>query len=168
MGERSEMLVVQAIAEMRAALAGAGDVTVEQATDTFWENINAVEPASLREKYETAFSSLEVSDDPWKQFGEAAEAITSLGEAFKLGAKMVDEDRKDLFFPAAATHLAQITSILKELKKTADLVEGSIGDLEESFQKRDIDGLIAEGDKIKTAIGEAVASFKSIRDGLQA
>jgi hypothetical protein len=79
---------------------------------------------------------------------------------------MANDASKDLFFPSAASYLAQVATILGELKKAADDIKGAAADLEGSYKKDDLGGIIKDIRKVKGIAENLVDDFDELKEEL--
>jgi len=166
---RAEAHALQAMRDYRNAVDP--DVDSDKDPDELLNRIEAALDAvdeETRNRLEAAMGDIEnqLAERAFQAYGEIADRIRSTKEGFKLGQHMADEGENDLFFPAAATHLAQVAGLLTELKEAAETVKGGIDDLAAAFKKGDVEGLIAEGGAIKETIEALLGEFEEIKENL--
>ena len=144
-----------------------------QSNDNSTELITRVEDildrtnSQTRKRIEKILAELEVSlaENAFQNYAILTEKIRKTKDGFVLGANIAQQETDDLFFPAAATHLSQISGLLKELKDVANKIDEEIN-LSPEFKKKDIEGLIEESKTVLSSVDELKNMLQSIKDKL--
>jgi FtsZ-binding cell division protein ZapB len=147
--------------------AKADEEATDDALDRFETALDDVD-AETRNRLDAAMGKLEVAaaERAFQAFAEIADDFRALKDGFKLGERMAQVGQNDLFFPAAATHLAQIAGFLKELKEASEKVKNGIDGLAAAFEKQDVKTLIDEGKGIQKSLKSLLEDFEEMKDKL--
>jgi len=106
------------------------------------------------------------NEDAFTAYAQIAARIQNLEGGFKLGETMANDATDDQFFPAAASYLAQVATILEKLKKAADNIKGATADLEGDLRQNDLSGIIEDIGKIKDTADALVGDFEELKEEL--
>ncbi len=167
--------------QLRDAIANGDDT--DDLEDDFLDAREGIVDSEIRVQFDTAWQKViqAEAEEAFRAYGKAVASIRPLADGFALGSQVAADGQRDLFFPAAAAYLGQISSILQELKTAADEVidnvdevRDGIGGAENAFRKGDVVGLIDAGEEIRKLLlgddtsGEdgLLAKLGSIRSGL--
>jgi len=163
---RAEMQAIKALLDIRDLIIADSDFS--GAIDHFERALDGMSSA-LRPSFEKAMTELiEASaDEAFLEFAIITNNMKPLSKGFEIGKSIADDGRKKQFFPSAATHLAQVSSVIVEIKKATDEISENIDELRASFVKNDAKRLIKEGKLIKENLEDLLSSFESLNEGFQ-
>jgi hypothetical protein len=159
---------LKAIQDYRDAVAAGDDAKAEQAIADFEEVIIDVDDPPQEDLYNAYAAAVAGAlDDQLVEFGKLAKEIAGNGDAFKLGEKMANEGRNDLFFPYIAGEFSEIAANFKKLVELAEEVVSQVDDLPAEIRSQSVEGLVNEGQEALQAIEELIGQLESIKDELE-
>lgn len=139
----------------------------EPALSAFETQLDLVS-SDTREALENALGDIDAvaNEDAFTAYAKVAARVRNLESGFKLGETMANDATDDLFFPAAASYLAQVATILDKLKDAADSIKGVAADLDGAFEKDDLGGIIEDIGKIQEASEKLAEDFDELKEEL--
>lgn len=160
--DKVEARAIKAMLEVRDAKAG--DEAIDNALNRFEATLDDAD-MHTRRRLEKAMNKIIAAraDRAFQAFAEATNEFRALEDGFTLGEQMARQGTQDLFFPAAATHLAQMAGLLIELKQSAETVKGNLDALGSAFDERDLKSLVAEGKAVKSTLDALLADFEEMK-----
>ena len=163
---KEEARAIQALREIRDALAENGSCAGP--LDRFQQALDKVD-SHTRTNLDNAYGALlkASADEAFQTFAEVTNEFKKLSDGFKLGQKMAENGKDDLFFPSVATHLGQISAVLTEIKKATGKLNKSLDGLEESYEKSDVLALIKEGETIKEILEKLLGGFGELKKNIE-
>lgn len=108
------------------------------------------------------------ADEAFAAYAAVAARAHSLQNGFRLATEVANNAESGLFFPAAASHLAEVAALVDQVAKAAKSIEGNIGNLGGSFKKGDVKNLLSEGKIIKKTVEGLLTTLKGINDKVPA
>ncbi|WP_282604314.1 hypothetical protein [Pelagibius sp. Alg239-R121] len=170
MSDKAEANAIKALQDIRDAIANNDIDLREDAEGRFKAVIGYVSPKSRRDEFRIMKYELDeaAADEVFQKFEELVEEhFQGLGDVFKLGAEMADDEAASLFFPVAATQFAQVAARLKKIKEAAEGLSEHVDELKDQFSADDVGDLISNANEIKE-IGEAIFEILSgLKDGFE-
>jgi hypothetical protein len=117
----------------------------------------------LKLKYEEA-----TTRNAFNEFGKlTASGFAGIGSAFELGQKMAQQGQKSLLFPTVASELTRVADVIKGLKEAADsLTAIDIQQLQNSFNKGDIAGLLGQANQVETLLQQLQTKLTAVKTDL--